>query len=168
MQRSKACPAFHSSRQHEHCPQPGKPASTTGTRYHRSSSCSGSITAASSQPYKDAKPAVKAPLLPLLGGLKFSCCRSSQSKQPAFCSRNEGTAKPDGFCRRRQELEGRAHLPAARRRQPHWDGEPAIPALPCWGSSGGPCPTPRHNPVPLQSPLSACIWNIPASRPPSP
>lgn len=86
MQCFMPCPAFPTSRQNQH--QPGKPVSTSGTT-HRSSSSSGSTRGASPHPRQGCKAAVKAPLLPLLGGPKFSCCHYSQNKQPAFCSRNE-------------------------------------------------------------------------------
>lgn len=85
--------------------QPGKSISSSGIR-HWSSSCSDSTTAASFQPHMDAKPAVKAPLLPLLGGPKFSCCLPSQNKQPAFCSKKEAQQSWMDFANEGRSWEG--------------------------------------------------------------
>lgn len=102
---------------------------------------------AAAQPLRDARSALKAPLLPLLGGPKFSCCSSSQSKWPAFCSRSEGQASWMDFAD-----EGR-----------NWEGAELIPQLYAESSFTG---TASHSSSPvlgkLRKPLShAKAWSCP-------
>lgn len=120
---------------------------------------------AAAQPLRDARSALKAPLLPLLGGPNFSCCSSSQSKWPAFCSRSEGQASWMDFADEGRNWEGAELIPQLYA-ESSFTGTDSQPFLLSRAGEAQEAPVSRQGMILSHcNPQTPCTWNIPASRP---